>query len=856
MSQTVRGESRRTEEAKQEQQQQQHALSSSITRRASLASIAPAPAASSAASDPYSSPGCSVEEPRSDRYTPEFLRSLTPRSLRACAEEGVLPEELEYCSLEQFSGAAVAESTKGVIAAVPDVAEAAASVHSAQAAASNVAAHAAQAAAAIQHLRWKDWESARVVALSRVRITRRRNISGLRCTLFGIEKTKDGAAKPIALPALPSLPSQGNGNSHTTGESKSARSHTARPSHPHHSLPAHPSHRQLQEHAFFLSHPMHERFASDNTNSSRSLAKLEWAGSGGNHSTHAHGPDGLCLRMRDHLIREREREEWEKLEAKKEARRQRKQAQLENQWYQQRKAEAAAGAANGNGNGSQSARSAEDHHHHPRSTRAEMLRSSGAASLAATQQQQQQHQHQSAAIPSRASTQPLHSESKATLGLHSLSHSSSLANSAAHTAAVLSASDPRSAEHAGLIKRQAMSVAITAAKYAAFFENSAARIASKHEQEIARLAQLEAQRIAAAKKADAIARKKSERARIEKLRREAEAAASQSVREMKFARVAEEEQARVARLEAEWDAKQRANEARRLARAQAIAAFTAEKQSAEELSETLRREKLDQMYSARQAELERNLANLEAAFEASRARLVAQQKIALEARKEASARQRAAGALAAAQRAHDACEAKVKAAQKRREDHERAVAAAGSHQSRATLSTAELAALRSERREAKDASRGRIVDQAVSESDARVAALVAKDVADSQRVAAASAVRAQNHLVLLESKRLEDQRRARNLEREARRKAWAAQQLAQKVAGDTARLEAIASIKLEYASKREAFVKRSFVAAEAFQAEYAKLRSAGALAKMQREARRKQKEAERDEEEERERLEA
>lgn len=845
MSHTARG-ARTAEESKQEQQS--HALvfssgrNSTTMRSASSIGSPSNAAAAAAASDPYASSGCSVEESRADRYSAEFIRCLTPRSLRACAEEGVLPEELQYRPISDFSGAAVAESTKGVIAAVPDLSDAAAM---------NVSTHSAQAAAAIQQLRWKDWESARVVALSRVKTTRRRHISGLRCTLFGIEKTKDGGAKPIALPALPSLNAQANSHSTSGGGSKSARSHTARvsSSSTHPSLPAHSSHRQLQEHAFFLNHPMHERFASsDNTNSRRSLGadKLE----SGNHSGHAHGPDGLCLRMRDHLIREREREEWEKLEAKKEARRQRKQAQLENQWYQQRKAEAAAA----NGNGSQSARGAEDRHpQQPRSTRAEMLRSSGAASMAAAQQQSAlAAAHHS--NPSRASTQPLHSESKATL--QSLSHSSSIANAAAQTAAVLSASDPRSAEHAGLIKRQAMSVAITAAKYEAFFDASAARIASKHEQEIARLAQLEAQRLAAAKKAETIARKKAERARNEKMRREAEAAASQAVREMKFARVAEEEQARVARLEAEWDAKQKANEARRIARAQATAAFTAEKQSAEEIAELARKEKLDAMYAARQRVLEQNMMELEAAFEASRARLVEQQKIALESRKEASARQREAGALAAAQRAHDACEAKIKAAQKRQEDHDRAVAAAGSHQTRAALSAEELAALRTERRQAKDASRGRIVDQAVSETEARVAALIAKDAQDTARVRAAEEMRAQNHLVLLESKRLEDQRRERNLERESRRKAYAAQQLAAKVAADTERLDRIASIKAEYGQKREAFVKQSFVAVQQFQAEYAKLRTAGALAKMQREAKRKQKEQERAEEEERERLEA
>jgi hypothetical protein len=892
----------------------------------------------------YSSPGASVEEVRPERWSIDFVRALTPRSRHAMAQEGVLAEELVYYPLEDFDGTAVVQATNGVVAAVgvaqlmnqqqqPNGAYDAATGGGQPAFLTDAHASASEAAAmaAVQYLRWKDYEASRAVALLRVRTTRRRNISGLRHSLFGIAAHRTGpggGAVPAHEPHELSVahadlaassssarfPSLAQQSPHRSGHSRRRSSSSMSSS----------SAARIPESPYFASHPLHDRYKSSSGQaSSASLIaqqQLQHAHSLPTHvlrrleleagdssascaqassaSGHAHGhPLHVCNRMRARILREEERKEWEAAEAKRERKMQRTKEQRENEWYAERKAalqaaQAAAAAATvaaaaanaaASGNGSQSARthrgeaaaaakkaakasasassflsslslSSGAHSSHgsgPR-TRAEMLRTGGAASLLAEKATTTPAVHTATsdnisshsrppAISRRTSTLPLsqggtnsHTHSAAVLPSTNHTSSVSLQGGAAHIPSLSAPSVPLSASFGARLEN---SLSEASARYEAFFASASAKIAARQENEIRALAHAEALRNNLQKKQEEQAKKKAERARLDRVRREAEAAAAQQAREAKFARVEAEEIARVARFEGAY-AERVARTEQHVAAAEAErAARVAERQAEEERAEIARRERLEDGFRQKQARLERMAAQAEQDFEASRARLAAQQERKRAAKKEAHEHAREEAALAAAQLAHELCEQKLREHRARVEAH-----AARNHAAVVAARHSQGARMRVEQRAEREAHRAWVLAQGKAEEDERAARLLESQERKDLRVAAAAEAKAQHLLLEVERKRLEEARARRNLEREGRKEAFAAAQRAEKLQQEQARLAAIAAMKVSYAAARENFHKQSLSDVQTFRAEYAKLRTAGALAKIARDAAQKQKE--------------
>ena len=875
---------------------EQEAKEATPVRYATPSATSAAAAAAAPLTFDYSSLGCSVEEVRCERYTFDFVRALTPRSLRACAEEGVLPRELQWRPVHDFSGAASLQTAAGLLAAIPDAATQGAD---------KVDASTAAASMQVQQLRWKDYDACRAHSLLRVRATRRRHISGgLRSSLLGAAATSPAKSAPAAaaayrgpahLPALASAPQ--------------------------------PTLLQLKD---------RDRLASTlhlPTAAATDTAATEWE-CGHDHSRGGGGGSdnvALCMHMRERMLREKAQEERADALAKKEARRVRRQ-ELKDSSPERRLIKVPSPPTTASGHaptGSQSARArlqtSSSSSSAPRSTRAEILRTAGTTGMvsffSATQPlPRSSHAHAAARPPTSGSSSDL----SATNARASSSSSSSgvvtgataainaftsrLATPASFSATApagsfcavppahssSSSSSSSSQSQASLLagsfaSRTTASLAAFAAHCQAEFDAETSRIAARQEADLRALAAAEALRLASAQKIQRLEHKRLEKARADTARRAAEAAAAQAAREAKLARAEADEAERVARLDAEWADKHAATIERRAEHARELAASIEHKRVVEAAADAARRSKLQAEEAFAHDRMVSELREVDAAFEASKEALderVREQRALHAQQLEAD---RLAHANLAAQRAQQLALQRAENHKRRQIAHDRALAtataaaaaavngesgdthassnAASSSSScdpvcssttsevEAAMATAAAAAaaaasdlecarsarlLRSRREDALRLQGAHLAAEAASL--AAWHALTCSDAAVRERLETFEAAQARQELLEREKRRIEEARTHRNRLRLQRKKDYASSVLADKVAQDEARRQAIQDMKTHYAAQRDEFLQRTAAEVRDFQRTYEQLRTRGALDKITREAKQRQKE--------------
>ena len=828
----------------------------------------------------YSSHGASVEEVRPDRWTAEYARSLTPRSIAACQTNGILPEELIYRPIETFK-----PTTK-----------------------ENQPLPTAAAAAIIQQLRYKDYETSRLVALEKVRTTRRRQISGLRHSLFGLKNTTQRSDSNTTLPHVHengtsshSLHSRSRTQSLSPSRTQTRNHSRTTSSNITHATQLYPPQHQITEHPFFKSHPNHDRLhnlqhvtsqvAPANGSSTNLPDSIEWNASFGSDSQGVGGHGHLCLRMREHLLRDQERAEWEAQEAKREARARQRRERLENEWYQEQKIQvkgyrrdkakkSSDDSSPLNGTMTNGATSA-------RLTRAEILRAAGANSLFQHQQLQHQlqqpNQQRSSAVtpahetvlstnypppppssgmfqlpksPSQQSHQTSQQPSHRPSVSMSLSNNNHVKDSVFITSSV-PISNPTSSTHASSSSssssskpdpsrsvdelslsyedRHHQSIASIANRYTTFFEREKSKIVARQENEIASLAAAEKHRYELAKKQEESEKKRIERAKLLKARRETLAKELQSMRESKYARVVSEEVERIRALEKQYEEKHDKIVRKRAEYEQQLRDGIQQRQTEAEQRNEERRWSILQAHEEKHRRLLDNLHYLYQRYEHANAKLLEskhRQSVERHHRNQAKEKKLHHNL----ERQADECRRKYEEYFDRTEKH--AIKDTALMIKRAQ----DIATQRAIRTQEKEELKQSILAMKEEERRARVEQILEKDRRDAERLRELEERKSYHHLLLVEQKNLETQRKERNLEREHRRKAYQHQQLADKVAQAHHRLDSIASMKANYSKQREDFAKRTVHATRTFRETYAKLRTKGALAAIVKEAKMKQKE--------------
>lgn len=802
----------------------------------------------------YSSTGASCEETRAERYTRDFVRALTPRTLHACAENGVLARELLFRPASDFLDEAIATAATGQNKDVRDTEDEAPDAMT----------------QAVAEMRFKDYEKSRVVALNRVRATRRRNISGTRGALFGLPSPPpSGSAHShhAILPAVASAVSYGGGLAHA---SRGASRHSQRCSHGHSAAPGfngmpgsspYPPQHQLKEHPFFKAHPQHDRVHGLQAGTAGS----DWS------ATLPHGAAGhVCVRMRDHLVRDRARAEWDASEARREARERRRREQRENEWYQEKK-QALRRARKTGDPAVVVAALAHANEHTPRITRTEMLRAAGVNSLFQAQQAAAVLAATGANTPVVNANIASASSTAAITASHERKASTSVSNSGlALTMPLPQPSSSRDstggafastvgsvsgggggtavgshglANSASFADRHLASMSTVADKYARFFAREKTKIVARQEAEIARLAESERARHELARKQEELARRRTERARTERTRREQLASEQQRAREAKLSRVAVEEAERVARIETAWRAREERLVAHRAEQESLVRSGVRARQTATEAADEERKWRLEAAYHERHRALVEGLRRLHARAEESRERLVAE-RAAAAAEREAKGLSIDQKLSTAAQRIAEEDARRVRQHMARCERH------ADRDLSVLVRRAAEVAAQRAARSQARDDQKALVLGARAAEHEERCDQILSKEERDERRMREREAQRAEQLALAGERKRIDAARKARNLERESRRVAFAHAERSRKVEADLARLEALREMKAEFVSKREAFAKQSLADTRDFRDTYARLRTHGALAAIVKEAKQRQKEMDQKQQEE------